>query len=286
MTGGLGNQMFEYALYLKFKELGVEVKMEDFTEYEGRSNSRPVQLNVFGIEYDKVSLDEYYSMTDSNPALINKVLRKVRGRRSKEYEELKFAFDSNVLALRDNYITGYFQSDKYFSDIKSKILTAFTFKEEVVSEARNLLGMNGLNALDENSVSIHIRRGDYLNVSDVYGNICTEDYYDRAIEYIANKVENPSFYIFTNDNDWSSSFMEKYLAAGFNMKLITGSYESNGYLDMYLMSSCSHNIVANSSFSWWGAYLNRNENKIVIAPKRWINNHEYEDIYTDYMIRL
>lgn len=301
MTGGLGNQMFEYALFLKYKAIGIESEIEDFSEYENRDNARPINLErAFGIEYPRASREDYYSITDSNPSFFSKVRRKLCGSKAKVYYEASSNFDPEILKKDNSYICGYFQTDKYFSDIKEEIIREFSFKSEVEAAGEEILRQSlgeSYEAFDsfenvmKNAVGIHIRRGDYLLNEANYGNICTEEYYDNAVRYYKENAGTlfegePVFLCFSNDAEWTSKWMEKYVSEGFRMFNVTGTTEDNGYIDMYLMSKCAHNIIANSSFSWWAAYLNRNPEKKVIAPSKWANHIEQKDIYTDYMIVL
>ena len=290
MTGGLGNQMFQYALYLKYKSLGIDAVFDDFTEYDpSKGNRRPIALDVFGIDYPKASIEQYYDFTDSYPGLMAKIKRKLKGRHNREYFETPHAFDPAILTKDNAYISGFFQSEKYFSDIKEDVLRAFTFTAECEGYAEDILEDNDILLSDissENSISIHIRRGDYLAVSEVFGGICTDEYYDNAVRMINDRVKAPAFYIFTNDVEYARDWAKSYTERGVKMKIVTGTTEATGYLDMYLMSLCHHHIIANSSFSWWGAYLNKKEDSIVIAPNRWVNNLDDQDIYTEDMIKL
>lgn len=289
MTGGLGNQMFQYALYLKYINMGLEASFEDFTEYDAaHSNRRPIQLDVFGINYPKVDMDVYYQITDSYPGLLAKIKRKLFGRHNLSYSEKQNSFDEKVLDSCDAYVMGYFQSEKYFESVKDNVLDAFTFTKESIDAADKMLEENGIsiNEIDDTSVSIHIRRGDYLAIDDLVGGICTEEYYDHAVNYIINKIPKARFYIFTNDTDYAKGWIKQYTDNGVIMDVFEGTTEDTGYIDMYLMSRCHHHIIANSSFSWWGSYLNKKDDSIIIAPKRWINGNNNEDIYTKDMIRL
>ena len=131
---------------------------------------------------------------------------------------------------------------------------------------------------ETNSVSIHIRRGDYLEVSDVYGGICTPQYYEKAMKQMEKWHPDCHFFVFTNDVKWVK---ENY--SGKNLTVVEGNDEDTGYIDMYLMTKCKHYILANSSFSWWGCYLNPSKDKKVIAPKQWIQGRDCKDIYTEEM---
>ena len=126
-------------------------------------------------------------------------------------------------------------------------------------------------------MSVHIRRGDYVKLQGIYGNICTTEYYKKAIELINQIVEQPTFFFFSNDMKWTrDTFGEKN-----NYFYVEENDEDKGYIDLRLMSVCKHQIIANSSFSWWAAYLNNNLEKKVICPSRWINAKETPDIYCD-----
>ena len=290
MTGGLGNQMFGYALYLKFKSLGIESVFDDFSQYEdytGDIKRRPIQLKqVFGIDYPVVSKEVYDEFTDSSMRFDKRILRKIRGRRSRIYEEKAFSFDPEVLSKDNVYLTGYFQSEKYFEDIKDDVLRYFTFTDEVKNEADELIRKYETVPSDSNTVSIHVRRGDYLDNPEVYGNICTDEYYKKAVKKIKETVDAPVFLLFSNDPEWTSDWVSNIFDPNDKYVVIRETTEDTGFIDMYLMSRCEHNIIANSSFSWWGAYLNQNPEKMVIAPSKWVNHHETTDIYTSNMIKV
>ena len=121
-----------------------------------------------------------------------------------------------------------------------------------------------------NSVSIHIRRGDYLNIPNYC--VCDEGYYRHAIKHICENVDKPVFYVFSNEPDWCESFMQQF---GVVFKIINWNQRGDSYQDMYLMTQCKHNIIANSTFSWWGAWLNSQSDKIVVTPRAWFKNNNY-----------
>ena len=136
---------------------------------------------------------------------------------------------------------------------------------------------------DSESVSVHIRRGDYLkkDLRPIYGDICTVDYYHRALEYVHNKIENPKIFMFSDDMQWVK---DNLLEPG--MILVNEMSEWDGMTDMYLMTQCRHHIIANSSFSWWGAWLGDNPDKIVVAPVRWFNNHSQTDMICKEWVKI
>lgn len=274
LSGGMGNQMFQYALYLQLKTLGKNVKIDDVTEYEGR-NARPIRLSVFEAKYDIPTEMEMNCLTDSYLDVVSKIRRKLTGRKTAAYVEKSQLFDSKVLGLDRAYLIGCWQSDKYFKNIKEEVRNAFTFKNIELSEEMRCYKKAMENS---NSVSVHIRRGDYLQVDEVYGGICTEEYYQKAMKQIEEEMPDCHFFIFTNDVPWGKEHM-----VGKNVTVVEGNNEDAGYIDMYLMTCCKHYILANSSFSWWGCYLNPSKEKKVIAPKIWANGRDCTDVYTDEM---
>lgn len=290
MTGGLGNQMFQYALYLKLRAMGKEVKMDDFTEYEGRE-ARPLSLWAFGIEYDRASREELCRMTDGFMDPVSRIRRKLFGRKSLEYMEKDCNFDPEILNRDPAYLTGYFQSEKYFADIEEEVRQAFRFSERIWEGISSQL-LERIRSYEQQiktamAVSVHIRRGDYLQNEEAYGGICTEQYYKTAIEYVRKRQQDASFFVFTNDPDYAGEWILKNFGQEKErFVLIEGTQEENGYLDLYLMSLCRHHILANSSFSWWGAYLNPSREKMVIVPHKWFGNQECRDIYMENMIRI
>ena len=153
---------------------------------------------------------------------------------------------------------GYFQSETFFKKYRRDIVRLFTFHGDLSDQNKNL--MKAIKS--QNAVSVHIRRTDYIN-SNYY--ILTIGYYKRAMKYIAKHVKNPHFYIFSDDINWVENNME----FAYKHTFVKTNRGRDSYIDMWLMSLCKHNIIANSSFSWWGAYLNQNPSKIVIAPDVW-----------------
>lgn len=287
MTGGLGNQMFAYALFLKFKSMGTDCIFDDFSEYEGHDNARPIRLDSFDIEYPKATRTMVREFTDGQTDILHKLKRKLTGRKSREYAESSCNYDPEILTKDNTYITGYFQTEKYFKDIEPLIKEAFIFNGKIRENAVNTFGK--LNYDLKDTTAIHIRRGDYLNLPEVYGNICTDEYYKKAIRYVMKKNPDGKFLIFCNDTEFAdkkASEWEKGFELKDGFKVSRDNDEDNGCRDMCLMSLCKNNIIANSSFSWWAAYLNAAPEKLVIAPARWSNVQDFTDIYTDEMIKL
>ena len=267
IMGGLGNQMFQYALYkaLNSKGISSEVNIIDYSE-KGR---RPFELlKVFpNICLDIDAANDYN--TFKNP--LNK--------HSFFQEREDGVYDKTVFEKQDTSFSGYWQSEKYFKEISSDIRKDFQFSpkdESLIKYAKKI-------KMSSNAISLHIRRGDYLKFPELYGGICTLEYYKNAMQYIEKIIHKPQYFVFSDDLSWVKTNIE--IPNAFYISSDLFSIYSNWY-DMYLMSCCKHNIVANSSFSWWGAWLNANPNKIVIAPKIWLNNKACSDIWCDGWIKV
>lgn len=280
MSGGLGNQMFEYALYLKLRSMGKEVRMDDATCYG--PGQRTKQLDVFGVSYDAATPEQLCRMTDSSMDPLSRVRRKLTGRRDLSYREAGCDYDPLVFQKDPALLQGCFQSERYFSDIRDRVREAYRFRN-LRPEGRILEYRDKILEKKGSSVAVHLRRGDYLDpkFSALYQGICTDGWYEEAIRLMRQRVPDAAFFFFSNDPRWVK---EHYRGAGY--VTVDGGTEDAGYEDLYLMSLCSHQIIANSSFSWWGAWLNDNPDKTVIAPKRWINGRSCRDIYTKEMTLL
>lgn len=296
MTGGLGNQMFQYALYLKLKSLGRNVKLEDITEYtacEGRM-MRPLMLWVFGLSYPRATRAEIDRLTDGSMKLKDRLRRKVTGRKSREYHERDCNFDAEIFVRETAYLTGYFQSEKYFQDVEKQVREAFVFSDKIWDRVPDKTSEKIKGYLEQIqsslSVSIHVRRGDYLSNEEAYGGICTEEYYQKAIMLMQERFPEAVFFVFSNDMQWFrerlGEWAEQGNISGERFVLTEGTDEETGYLDMLLMSNCRHHIVANSSFSWWGAWLASYADKVILAPPKWFGNQDCRDIYTEKMIKV
>lgn len=286
LSGGLGNQMFQYALYCRLQELGREVKIDDRRGFIDDPNGRVPRLTqVFGIKYEVATVREVKDMLDSHRDIISIAKRKLFGRKSRIYREKSGLFDEAVLAMDNIYLDGYWQSEKYFDSeyVKNRLINEFAIDKESVltdDESRRILEQ----IESEESVSVHVRRGDYLNpgVVENHGGICTDDYYKRAIEYVLDKKPGAKLYFFSNDTKWTK---EKYGDLG-EVVSLEGREEISDIAELLLMSRCKNHILANSSYSWWSAWLNDNSDKLVIVPSKWANLKQMDDIYTDRMIRV
>lgn len=281
LEGGLGNQFFQYALGLKLAKLHNTVLKSDPTLY--RNNfERSYKLGNFKISGTIASKPEVYKYHPQFFGIAQKVLYSLMGKKELTVQrEAKMTFNPEALNYpNDSFLAGYWQSEKYFKDIRSDLLEEFQLNDT----NQQSLDAKVVNEIETvNAVSVHIRRGDYVTnktASDVLG-FAGLDYYERAKKYINSKVENPHFFVFSDDLEW----VKENMNFGENVKYM----ESNpDYIDITLMSKCKHNIIANSSFSWWSAWLNQNPNKIIIAPKNWFKDPTYDssDLIPEEWIKL
>lgn len=257
--GRLGNQLFQFAsTYGIARKLGYEVG------FPIENTTKPVTEHftdgkVLDIVFD---IPKAFNIPDKHLISLGEVEMQ-----SKVCERF-FHFDEEMFSTPDNSeITGYLQSEKYFKHVEQELKEMLTFKPEVVEKAEALFPrVNG------STVSIHIRRGDYVNQQQFHPT-CTAEYYLEAASMFES--DNPYFIIFSDDVDYCKSLF----AEDENVLYINNI---DPYVDLCLMSMCDHNIIANSSFSWWGAWLNKNPNKKVIAPKQWFGpaySHNTKDLY-------
>lgn len=256
--GGLGNQMFQYAFY-RTLQLNSNDAYLDISLLKKYPLHNGYELeSIFNIKPKIASNTQLYKTKNS---LIFKVLRKLKLYNAIIIQD-GIGFKQEYLMPKNNtYLIGYWQSEKYFIQHAKQIHKDFAFPS-LDPENESIAQM----ILSTNSVSIHVRMGDYVN-HPLHGNICTLEYYQQAISIIKQKINNPMFFIFSNDIEWCKQNLNID-----NGIYITGNNGVDSYKDMQLMSLCKHNIIANSSFSWWGAWLNNNSSKIVIAPSKWFND--------------
>lgn len=279
LMGGLGNEMFQYALYKKLSLLGNECKIDDnwYTE-QGKPN---YLLDVFDLKYEKSTKEENESFSrrySNNLTRIKRVL--APNKLHFYYSDKEKHFQEIVLTAKECYLDGYWQSEKYFMGIADELRKDFKFKEELSEYQKEILAQ----IESSNSVSVHVRRGDYLNYPEYQG-ICDEDYYKRALKYFEGK--DVTFFVFSNDYEYvKEKFKGNNYVCVKTEKIHKGDVHGYSNMDLLLMSKCKHNIIANSSYSWWGAWLNENKDKIVISPSRWQNGHETNDIWCDGWVKI
>ena len=290
IAGGLGNQMQQYSLYRKLLELGKEVKLDLswFTPeiQEKMLARREFELPLFvDLPYEVCTDQERDLFLKQSIAgkVTGKVLKKLGKQDSanpKVFVE-KEMFHPEIFEMDDKYVEGYFACQKYYGDIMPGLRKLFVFPEHSVKELhqRNMHFVAKME--QENSVSVHIRRGDYLAPENIgiLGNIATSEYYDSAMKYFEDKYPDVHFYIFTSDYEYARehySDESKYTIIDWN----TGK---DSIQDLMLMSHCKGNVCANSTFSFWGARLNKRSDNEVIRTFTMRNNQHCEpDIMHDY----
>jgi len=264
IIGGLGNQMFQYAIAKAMAKKNNDIFKFDITFYP-KQTLRKYELNFFNIEENIATEEEVIKFRGKEDFLF-KVKRKlgISFRRPKEYykEKVITVFDKELWNKKGNlFIDGFWQNEDYFKDIRSEILTDFSLKNNISYNAQKHL----INIKNSQSVSLHIRRGDYVentHTNTVHGT-CSLNYYKESSKYIYKNIENPSFYIFSDDINWCKDNFD------FLKDKVFVDDTEDQFDDLELMRCCKHNIIANSTFSWWGAWLNENRDKIVICPKIW-----------------
>ncbi|MEY4440678.1 MAG: hypothetical protein RLY49_304 [Candidatus Parcubacteria bacterium] len=261
LKGGLGNQLFQYAFGRYLAEKNKDILKLDIIGLQQNSKDtlRFYLLDKFNITSEIADYNEISPI--KNPfGFLSKAFRFLK---TKLLRKFYIRFEKHLLKLKGNiYLDGYFQSELYFKEIEPIIKKEFTLKNPL-SQLTQKIEEQIRNA--SASVSIHIRRGDYVtdpSAAKTHGT-CNLNYYAQAISKVSSSIVNPTFFIFSDDIEWVKE----------NLKVKSATYVSNPnlteYEELILMSKCKHNIIANSTFSWWAAWLNSNPSKIVIAPKQW-----------------
>lgn len=290
VIGGLGNQMFQYGLYYKLKKMygSDSVKLYAGRFESVRDNNGYELEKVFGIKDAITDFPISKKIVDDNNDIWSRIRRKLTGfREGYITEHQNLSFKPSILEQnmnKDLYYSGSWQSEKYFVEYKKDISEIFKFKKELHSKNKSIAE----EIIRSNSVSIHVRRGDYVNNKAYFrilGDVCGEEYYNRAIKLIEQKSVENSYFIFSDDIDW----VKENFSILDNKKVTFVNWNTGieSHVDMQLMSLCKHNIIANSTFSWWAAWLNSNENKLVIAPRKWFKEKKLnEDIFPSEWIKI
>lgn len=269
VMGGLGNQLYQYALSEKLKTLGKKVKLDLYAYKDAQGEEREwreLELERFdGLEYEVCTKQERTLFLDNSMRFKDRVRRKLTHRRSKMVTE-KEDYMPEIFAMDDVYLYGYWGCERYYSDITELLRRKIRFPQSA-----NPANIDAIAEMENtNSVSVHIRRKDYLRVAEGkrYMGICTESYYDSALNYMRGKVDSPIFYIFSDDTEYARTHFN-----GPDMRIVDWNTGSDSMYDMQLMSSCKHNICANSTFSMWGARLNGHQDKLMLRP---LHHDNYE----------
>ena len=283
---GLGNQMSQYAFYLAKKKLDKRTKFLYYPE-PGTCQHNGYELDkLFGIKMSNrpnsfwgrfFTLYNWSQVCDSRKRHWLRVIMSylnVSIQREPSYSADLEMLSSMKKGVRFMY--GGWHCEDNFQIVENEIRSLYRFDEKKLNEEGSAI----LEQIERtNSVSIHIRRGDFL--TDGFGGICTKEYYDKAREHINNNIENPFYFIFSDDMEWAKENIK-----GENVSFVDIHHGKDSWKDMMLISRCKHNINANSTFSWWGAWLNSNEGKIVIVPNKFSQNETSSAIYPKEWIRI
>ena len=262
--GGLGNQMFQYAAGKALAlATGSRLKL-DISSFGNYALHNGYELEIFHIDAEIAKPEDISMLAGSQSRISQFIRRRLRLTKSSHIIEAGKAIGPRFFQINNPaYLDGYWQSHEYLEPFESEISRDFTFKEALVGRNRETAD----HIAHSNAVSVHIRRGDYVNnqiFAKVHGFVGI-DYYSRAIHRIREEVVSPTFFIFSDDIDWAIA----NLGLGEDAVFISHNTGKFSFEDMRLMSMCCHNIIANSSFSWWGAWLNNYNSKIIIAPRHW-----------------
>jgi hypothetical protein len=287
IIGGLGNQMFQYAAGRSLSlAKGTEFRL-DVSDFLGYGLHQGFELQrVFNCPVPTATTSDVQTILgwQASPIMRRLLAKHALSmfRRRGFVVEPSFNYWQGIKDIpADSYLAGYWQSERYFRDVAQTIRADFTFKS--LPSPRNVELAEQIQ--QGNTVSLHVRRGDYVKnpkTTATHG-LCSLEYYQSAIQYVIDRVERPSFYIFSDDPAWVRE----------NMKIehpfvyVDHNHGAESYNDMRLMSMCKHHIIANSSFSWWGAWLNPNPDKIVVAPRKWFaNNNDVSDLFPSGWVTL
>ena len=273
MKGGLGNQLFQYAIGRRLSlargcQLGLDLAWYDDPEVRLGTTPRKYELGQFNIAASRAAKSDVERIRSIGS-------RSFRGRstlaragilrpRGWIRERTPFRFDSFVAAAGDeSYLDGYWQAARYFSDIDDVIRADLAFEQPATAETvRQLTQIEA-----STSVGVHVRRGDYTT-SQSHHPLCSAAYYQRAMERLLSRVPDAKFFVFSDDPRWAADNIARIGP----LEVVAHNDNESGYEDLRMFAACRHHVIANSTFSWWGAWLNPRPGKIVIAPDRWLTS--------------
>lgn len=290
LNGGLGNQMFQYALGYTIalknnSRILIDKELFKLTKKQPGHTPRDYELGIFGLDQSQASGEDisYFERL----SVFHKIKREIHLNYPKMCYEKNFSFDAGIKnATPPVYLRGFFQSYKYLKGNEDDIRDLYNFPvNHLDGKNRDLLER----IKSTTSASVHIRRGDYVEdkITHEFHGTCSREYYVHAISKLRENDNEVEFFFFSDDIEWVE---EEFSNLPVKMTFVKSNTGKNSWKDMFLMTSCTHNIIANSSFSWWAAWLNRNSSKVVIAPERWFNNPDKEkytfDLIPDEWIRI
>lgn len=265
ISGGLGNQLFQYAFGRAisfYNNCDFELDISCFNKTAKNTTPRKYELNNFNI-VERIASEE--SMEQYRKNKIQKFIEELKPYDCRSFiREKKFRANQKKFKPPVNvYLQGYWQSEEHFRDIEDVIRQEVTLKIPIQNKYLSLID-------NSDTISIHVRRGDYVTdkiINETHG-LCALDYYHQAIDLMAARVKFPTFFIFSDDIDW----VKNNLKINYPTVYVSNN-ETSSCEELILMSQCQHNVIANSSFSWWGAWLNKNPHKVIITPAKWFNNN-------------
>ncbi|MCR4338817.1 MAG: alpha-1,2-fucosyltransferase [Gemmatimonadaceae bacterium] len=246
LIGGLGNQCFQYAVGRHLAEIHQTELKIDLTAYD-EYKLHAYSLEPFRIRASVASPEDVAGLT--------------------EVKEKHLHFDADILRLPDGvYLRGYWPTELYFRDIDDVVRDELTVASPPTGRDKELADMMA----SQESVSVHIRRADYLpnTYAEQICETCDASYYDRCVSEVAKRFERPHFFVLSDDKEW----MREHFKLPYALTFVDHNGPDRNYQDLRLMSLCKHNIIANSTFSWWGAWLNRNPEKVVFGPQKWFTD--------------
>ncbi len=289
LTGGIGNQMFQYATARRIAWVNQARLLMDlgWFQEEGWWTRRKFELGAFCISAEKAGEDDVRRLRSGRQNALFRRLplflkKRIFHTRQSHIIEKCYDFDPEIMGLQgDVYLDGHWQSERYFQDVTALIRREFTFRTDPAEPNRRMVEY----IRSCTSVSMHIRRGDYVTLpqANSFHGLCPLSYYRSAVDQLSRRIDLPVFFVFSDDIDW----VKQNLDLGFETHFMDYNGPERGDEDLRLMSACRHHIIANSSFSWWGAWLSDNPQKIVFAPRKWFNRDiETPDNIPDSWVRL
>jgi hypothetical protein len=259
IIGGLGNQLFQYACGRALSErykVPHQLDLRGFQQYK----LHQYQLDKFCITAQVGAARDLPKFYRFGPLTFTRYAHRKGQLKNSVVREAKLAFDTSIYSHGSNlYLDGYWQSERYFADIRNTLVQELQLREPLDAVNQRLAE----EMQQQNSVSLHVRRADYVN-NPTYAE-CTVDYYHRALTMIAEREKNLHVYVFSDDIPW----VQEHIHLAVPTTYVTQNNGRANYLDIVLMRFCTNSIIANSSFSWWGAWLKKNVTGLVIAPKTW-----------------
>ncbi|MGN0428140.1 MAG: alpha-1,2-fucosyltransferase [Agathobacter sp.] len=287
VMGGIGNQLFQYA-FARSIEMKYNYKVKfDFSYFQNvpeGNTKREAFITHWVKTADMAAQEEVEALFSQDRRLLNRIKKKFGRYHKRSFYEGSDITEKNPHIEDPSYLIGYWQSEKYFKEIETEIRRTISFEEWELSPKEQ--SIKKLIQDSEYPVSMHVRAGDYLlaHNQEIYGGICTPEYYRKAYEEVLKKHPEAKLFVFTNDVEWTREHIklprDKTVIVSEELK------ESKDWVELYLMSLCKSNILANSSYSWWAGWLNNNTEKKVYCPPIWDHQENGVSTICDDWIRI